>query len=276
MDEAHVVAHPRARVVGDGPGLLLPRRGAPERHALLLPARGRGRVLEDDVPRTGLGGACWPPLRAVRRGASQRRAARAPGRKAPRLRPVPTGWWRPTAPWLAPRLPRPRSRARATGTRTPCLCGVVSRDSRQATLELKTGGFYALHEASGTVRVFVPGFDFPQDPQAAALPFRRALVDAVVGRRVQLGGVRALEQVSFAGLVPSALGKAEMQVARDGTVRAGRRALRAASPPHVSARSRAAAAERLPGGGEERGGGAQPAALRRAAQAAAAVEAACW
>ncbi len=107
--------------------------------------------------------------------------------------------------------------------------GVLSRDSRSATVELRTGGFYALHtqsgagEPSGTVRVFVPGFDFPQDERAAALPIRRALVDAVVGRRVQLGGVRALDRVSFKGLVPSALGKAEMQVGRDGTVRAARR-----------------------------------------------------
>ena len=111
---------------------------------------------------------------------------------------------------------------------------VVSRDSRQATLELKTGGFYALHEASGRVRVFVRGFDFPQDPQAPALPYRRALVDAVVGRSVQLGGVRALNQVGFPGLVPTALGKAEMQVSRDGTVRAGRRALPEVLPQHVS------------------------------------------
>ena len=64
------------------------------------------------------------------------------------------------------------------------------------------------------MRVFVPGFDFPQDDKAAALPIRRALVDAVVGRRVQLGGVRALELASFKDLVPSALGKAEMQVGR--------------------------------------------------------------
>ena len=117
---------------------------------------------------------------------------------------------------------------------------VVSRDSRQATLELRTGGFYALHtlpgagEASGTVRVFVPGFDSPQDPQAAALPVRRALVDAVVGRRVQLGGVRALDQVAFRGLVPASFGKAEMQVSPDGTVRAGRRAVRESAPGHVS------------------------------------------
>ena len=112
--------------------------------------------------------------------------------------------------------------------------GVVSRDARQATLELRTGGFYALHETSGKVRVFVPGFDSPQDPQAPALPFRRALVDAVVGRRAELGGVRALEQVGFRGLVPASLGKAEMQVSQDGTVRAGRRALRESSPQHVS------------------------------------------
>ena len=111
--------------------------------------------------------------------------------------------------------------------------GVVSRDSRSATLELRTGGFYSLREASGVVRVFVPGFDFPQDPQTPALPFRRALVDAVVGRRVQLGGVRALDQVGFKGLVPAALGKVEMQVSGDGTVRAGRRAVRELAPQHV-------------------------------------------
>ena len=112
--------------------------------------------------------------------------------------------------------------------------GVLSRDSRQATLELRTGGFYALREASGRVRVFVPGFDFPQDPQAPALPFRRALVDAVVGRRVQLGGVRALDQATFPGLVPAALGGTEMQVSWDGTVRAGRVSPRELAPQHVS------------------------------------------
>jgi len=103
---------------------------------------------------------------------------------------------------------------------------VLSRDARSATVELRTGGFYALREGSGAVRVFVPGFDFPQDEAAAALPYRRALVEAVAGRRVQLGGVRALELQAFRDLVPAALGKAEMQVGRDGTVRAGRRGLR--------------------------------------------------
>ena len=154
--------------------------------------------------------------------------------RAAARRPAPTGWWRPTAPWLAPLLPRPRSRARATGIPRRCRWPSSRATRGQATLELRTGGFYALHEASGQVRVFVPGFDLPQDPQAPGLPYRRALVEALVGRSVQLGGVRALEQVSFPGLVPSAFGKLEMQVSRDGTVRAGRRALRESSPRHVS------------------------------------------
>ena len=151
---------------------------------------------------------------------------------------------------------------------------VLSRDSRQATLELRTGGFYALHDPSGGVRVFVPGFDFPQDARGAALPLRRALVDAVVGRRVQLGGVRALEQVGFRGLVPAALGSAEMQVSWDGTVRAGRTGAACdgrAAPG--GGRSGAPAAERLPGRDEERRRRDHAAALRRAAPPAAAGEA---
>ena len=117
---------------------------------------------------------------------------------------------------------------------------VLSRNARQATLELRTGGFYALHEGGGAVRVFVPGFDLPQD-EAEALPYRRLLVEAVVGRRAALGGVRALETEAFRGLAPSQLGRAEMQVRRDGTVRAGRRAVRAteATSRPAAARERA-------------------------------------
>ena len=99
----------------------------------------------------------------------------------------------------------------------------VSRDSRQATLELRTGGFYALHQPSGQVRVYVPGFDYPREAESAALPMRRALVEAVVGRRVLLGSVRALELSRFSGFEPSLVGKSEMQVSLDGTVRAARR-----------------------------------------------------
>jgi len=111
---------------------------------------------------------------------------------------------------------------------------VVSRDARQATLELRTGGFWSVREPSGRVRVFVPGFDFPQDEEAPALPVRRAFVDAVVGRRVQLGGVRALEQAAYPGLAPVSLGRAEMELSQDGTVAAGRRRPRELAPRHVS------------------------------------------
>ena len=110
---------------------------------------------------------------------------------------------------------------------------VVSHDSSSATLELRTGGFWALHTrggvagASGTVRVFVPGLDFPTDARALALPLRRALVDAVVGKKVSLVSAEAMDLREFGGLVPSAVGVAQMSVRRDGTVRPGRRALAA-------------------------------------------------
>ena len=107
---------------------------------------------------------------------------------------------------------------------------VLSRDASSATLELRTGGFWALHESrrSGRAvggRVFVPGLEFPSDPRAPALPLRRALVDAVVGKQVRLVSVEALDLRGFRGLRPSAVGAREMAVGRDGTVRAGRRAL---------------------------------------------------
>ena len=106
---------------------------------------------------------------------------------------------------------------------------LVSRDARSVTLEVRTGGFYALHtlsgagEPTGGVRVFVPGFDFPPNAVGSALPVRRTLVDAVVGRGVHVAGVRGLELQRFPGLALSSPGKAEMQVSADGTVRAARR-----------------------------------------------------
>jgi Peptidase family C25 len=113
---------------------------------------------------------------------------------------------------------------------------VVSRDASSATLELWTGGFWALHtrdaddlsgasEVSGTVRAFVPGLEFPSDAKAPALPLRRVLVDAVVGKGVQLVSVEASDLRTFRGLRPAAVGAAEIRVGRDGTVRPARRAL---------------------------------------------------
>jgi hypothetical protein len=118
---------------------------------------------------------------------------------------------------------------------------ILARGSSSATVELHTGGFWALHgaagEAQGDVRVFVPGLEFPSDPKAPALPVRRALVDAVVGKQVHLVSAEAFGLQPFPGLRPSAVGHAEMSVSRDGTVRPSRRALpaRFLSRGHVPA-----------------------------------------
>jgi hypothetical protein len=104
---------------------------------------------------------------------------------------------------------------------------VVSLGSRGATLELRTGGFWAARETSGTVRVLVPGMDTASEATAPALPVRRALVDAVVGRKARLVSAQALELRAFRGLRPSAVGVAEVVVGADGTRRAGRRAVSA-------------------------------------------------
>jgi uncharacterized delta-60 repeat protein len=100
---------------------------------------------------------------------------------------------------------------------------VLAHDPASATVELRTGGFWSLREASGTIRAFIPGLDTPSDPGAPALPVRRALVDAVVGRKVELTSVELLDLRTFDGLRPSAVGSVEMDVRADGTVRPARR-----------------------------------------------------
>jgi hypothetical protein len=102
---------------------------------------------------------------------------------------------------------------------------VLARGASSATVELRTSGFWVLRDAAGEERVFVPGLDFPSDPKAPALPLRRALVDAVAGKQVRLVSAEAFDIRSFPGLRPSAVGRAEMSVARDGTVRPARRAV---------------------------------------------------
>ncbi len=104
---------------------------------------------------------------------------------------------------------------------------VLSRDARGATLELRTGGFWALREPSGTVQVYVPGLDTPAEPSAPALPLRRALVPAEVGKRVRLVFARPFDLHGFPGMRPSAVGRPEAAVSADGTVRPARRAVAA-------------------------------------------------
>ena len=104
--------------------------------------------------------------------------------------------------------PRPAA-ARATAIPRRRRSSVVSRDARSATLELRTPGFCALHtqsgagEPSGSVRVFVPGFDFPQDEQARGAA---AAARPGGGRRraggSTLGGVRATDLAASAASCP--------------------------------------------------------------------------
>ncbi len=147
---------------------------------------------------------------------------------------------------------------------------VLSRDARGATLELRTGGFWALLEPSGTVRVFVPGFDTPREPSAPALPLRRALVEAVVGKKVRLVSAEAFDLRGFKGLRPSAVGVAEMSalVGRDGAAGASRR--RGAAPvAGVPAAVRGSPrGDGLPGGDEECRRGDDAGAVRRVPAAA--------
>jgi hypothetical protein len=108
---------------------------------------------------------------------------------------------------------------------------ILARDSTSVTLELRTAGFWSLRDAADEVRVFVPGLEFPSDPKAPALPVRRALVDAVVGKQVHLVSAQALDLRGFPELRPSAVGAPEMAVGREGTVRPGRRSV---APPLLS------------------------------------------
>ncbi len=103
---------------------------------------------------------------------------------------------------------------------------VLQHGPRGALLELETGGFYAVHEADGSVRLFIPGFDTPDDPQAPALPLRRALVEAVAGRTVTLVSAEGRDLVSYHGLTPAAVGVGEIEVSRLGAIRGARRVTR--------------------------------------------------
>ena len=104
-------------------------------------------------------------------------------------------------------------------------------------LELRTGGFWSViprdsgvtgPEGSTGIRAYARGFDTPVDPRSLALPLRRALVDAVVGKKVRLASVEAFDEQRFRGLRPSAVGALDLVASGDGTVRPVRRSVGAA------------------------------------------------
>ena len=71
----------------------------------------------------------------------------------------------------------------------------------------------------------VAGFASPTHTHAVDLPFKRALLDAVVGRRARLVSVEPRDEISFPELRPAALGTPEVDTRPDGTVRPVRRRL---------------------------------------------------
>ncbi len=97
---------------------------------------------------------------------------------------------------------------------------VLETDERHALLELRTGGFYAVRQADGSVRLEIPGMEEVLDPGLPGLPVRRAFVEAVVGRGVRLGAVVSHDVLSFPDLRPALSGSPEMVVGSDGVARA--------------------------------------------------------
>ena len=61
-------------------------------------------------------------------------------------------------------------------------------------------GFYAVPEEDGRVRLEIPGFEGPRVAGAPDVPVKRALVEALAGRRVLVASVVAEEEVRFDGL----------------------------------------------------------------------------
>src|SRR5262249_20756910 len=94
----------------------------------------------------------------------------------------------------------------------------VERTAGHVVLELETGGFVALPGEDGHVRLRIPGFESGSRPGEPSLPMRRALVEAVAGRKVTLSSVTTTDEVPFPGLRPEAEGKRGIEVGEEGTV----------------------------------------------------------
>ncbi len=84
---------------------------------------------------------------------------------------------------------------------------VVSRSARSVVLELTTPVFVATSTPTG-VRVSVSGFDARRQRRAPALPLKRVLLDAVVGRHARIVWANVKNVLSFPGLTPAAVGAA--------------------------------------------------------------------
>ena len=203
VDAAHVVAHPRARLLGawarPTPTATRACRTAPATSTGSRTWTRRRRSTSHGpvsaVPSAALAGA----MRRERSRAAAATKKAGAGAELPRL----------GARGLR-RRPRARTRsararaARATATPRPCRSTSSRATRAQATLELRTGGFYALHERRGHGARLRPRLRLPAGPEGrgAAAPARarrrRRRPPRAARRRA-----RARAQSASRGLVPA-------------------------------------------------------------------------
>jgi len=160
----------------------------------------------EDVDRSGLATAHGPV--SATPGASGG-AASPPGVRAPSPEPSPT--------------PAPRA-GEASGWKSygePSESGlrVLRRSASSLTLELSTGGFYALGQADGSLRLHVPGFFELSPPGLPQVPTRRAWVEVPAGSQVRVASVVPSGLVAFRGLQVGRAGSPQATV-ENGTYRA--------------------------------------------------------
>jgi hypothetical protein len=135
--------------------------------------------------------------------------------------------------------PAPSASRRAYGRPEDSRISIVERGPSHVVVELRTGGFWATPLPDGSVRLEAPGLVLEAAPGAPGVPVRPVWLDAVPGRGVSLGAVRALDPVAF-DLRPEAAGRPEMASGRDGLPRI--RVRRRAEGPAFSGLFPAAAA----------------------------------
>jgi len=123
------------------------------------------------------------------------------------------------APSADPGAATPSARRRSYGRPEDHALTIVERGPSHVVVELHTGGFWATPLSDGSVRVEAPGLVLDAAPGAPGVPVRTVWLDAVPGRGVALGAVRARDAIAF-DLRPEAAGRAEMAVGRDGVPRA--------------------------------------------------------
>ena len=96
---------------------------------------------------------------------------------------------------------------------------VLRRGRAHVVLELETGGFYAVPQEDGSVRLEIPGFEVLAEANAPGIPVKRSWVEALAGRKVKLVSVTARGVETFTGLRPSDAEVAEIVATPGGTVR---------------------------------------------------------